>query len=282
MNGIEVKNVTKTFGDKDALRDVNLALDAGKIYGLLGRNGAGKSTLLNIIANRISATSGAVELSGESVWENAAAQRQIYLMSEQTLYPASMKIRDVFKWSAAFYPGFDMDYALLISEKFKLPLGKPVRSLSTGYNSIMKLIVALSCNAPYVLLDEPVLGLDANHRELFYTLLIEKYAANPFTVVLSTHLIEEAASLLEEVIIVKDGQIIRKESCEKLLASGYTVSGAAAQVDAFCAGKQVIGTDSLGGLKTAYILGLHPTEGAETLTISPLDLQRLFIRLTND
>ena len=105
---------------------------------------------------------------------------------------------------------------------FVLNTSSRISALSTGYLSIFKLVMALSVNVPYVLLDEPVLGLDANHRELFYRILLAKYGEKPFTVVLSTHLIEEVASIIEDVVILKEGKVIRNESREELLSKGYT------------------------------------------------------------
>ena len=282
MNCIEVKNVSKRFAETEALSQVCLRFEENKIYGLLGRNGAGKSTLLNIIANRIFADSGQVFINGMPAVENDRAQSLLYLMSEQTLYPEKMKIREVFKWTQNFYPSFDLAYAQNLAARFGLDTKKKVKALSTGYSSIFKIIVALSAGTPYILLDEPVLGLDAAHRELFYKVLIEKYSTDPCTVILSTHLIEEAAGVVEDIVIIKEGKIIQNQSCEALLSKGYTISGKAAAVDDFIRGKEIIGTDSLGGLKTAYILGALPEEEIPgDLELSRLDLQKLFVQLTN-
>jgi ABC-2 type transport system ATP-binding protein len=139
----------------------------------------------------------------------------------------------------------------------------------------------LSVNTPYILLDEPVLGLDANHRDMFYRILLEKYSTNPSTIIISTHLIEEVSAVIEDIVILKKGKIIKNESSEALLSNGYTVSGSAAVVDTFLVDKNVIGTDTLGGLKSAYILGKLEGEIPNGIEISKLDLQKLFIQLTN-
>lgn len=282
MTGIEVVNISKRFKDTVALDHVNLLFEEEKIYGLLGRNGAGKSTLLNIISNRIFPDEGQVLMNGVPVRENDQALEQIYLMSEKTLYPESMKIKEVFKWSKEFYKNFDTDFAMNMAEQFRLDVKKKVKGLSTGYTSIFKNIIALSVNVPFVFLDEPVLGLDANHRELFYKILIEKYSENPFAAVISTHLIEEVSSVIEDIVIIKNGQVIRSKTREELLSRGYTVSGNGALVDTYIRGKEVIGTDVLGGLKTAYIIGRPDRANLpKGLEITGLDLQKLFIQLTN-
>lgn len=282
MNCIEVKDVSKKFGNVEALSQISLRFEENKIYGLLGRNGAGKSTLLNLISNRIFADSGEILINDMPAAENDRAQSLLYLMSEQTLFPEKMKIRDAFKWTQNFYPSFDPAYAQNLAERFGLDTRKKIKTLSTGYTSIFKVIIALSVGTPYILLDEPVLGLDAGHRDLFYRILLETYGLRPCCIILSTHLIEEAAGVIEDIVIIKQGKIIENQSCESLLSKGYTVSGKASSVDAFIEGKTVMGTDMLGGLKTAYIMGtLDREQIPQELEISRLDLQKLFVQLTN-
>ncbi|MBC3795863.1 ABC transporter ATP-binding protein [Acetobacterium tundrae] len=283
MNGIEVNNITKRFGDTLALNQVSLKFEPNKIYGLLGRNGAGKSTLLNIITNRLFPDEGDIKIEGLASAENDEAQNKVYLMSEKNLYPDSMSCREVFKWSRMFYPNFDLEYAMELAKQFGLDINKKIKTLSTGFSSIFKIVIALSVNTPYVLFDEPILGLDANHREMFYKLLIKKYSLSPFTAIISTHLIEEVAMMLENVMIIKNGELLINESCETLLKSGYSVSGTAKQIDAFIMGKEVISIDALGGLKTATIIGAVDKNTIPLgLEMTGLDLQKFFIKLTNE
>ena len=281
--GIEIKNITKTFGSAPALSDSTLTFEPGRIYGLLGQNGAGKSTLLNLITNRIFPDHGTITVDGASVIENDRMLEKIFLMSEKNCYPEDMKINQALRWSEMFYPQFDKTYAYTLLDQFKLNPRKKIKSLSTGYTSIFKLINALSTNAPYLLLDEPVLGLDANHRELFYKLLLEKYIEQECTIILSTHLIEEIAHMIEDIVIIKNGRVIENTSKDELLAKGFTVSGKTSDVDAYiqnCKDKQILGFDTLGSLKTAYILG-SSQDVPTTLEISGMNLQKLFVQMTN-
>lgn len=282
MSCIEVQNLTKYYKGVKALENVNLRFDEGRIYGLLGRNGAGKSTLLKIISNRIFADSGCALLDGKKLAGNDKALGRIFLMNESNLYPQKMKVKDAFKLTKSFYPDFDHKYAEKLSELFSLDVKKKIRALSTGYGSIFKVIIALSVNTPFVFLDEPVLGLDANHRDLFYKTLIEKYAEKPFCCVISTHIIEEVSNVIEDVMIIEKGKVIKNQSRDSLLEIGYTVSGAASAVDSFGADKNIIGFDSIGGLKTIYISGkLNRSEIPPELEVSAMDLQKLFVKLTS-
>lgn len=282
MSQIAVKNVTMRYGNTLALDNVSLTIEEGKIYGLLGRNGAGKSTLLNLITNRIFPTEGEITIDGQPVLENDAVLGKVYCMSEQPLYPDSMTVRDVFKWTRVFYPNMDMEYARELAGKFSLNTGKKLKALSTGYTSIYKIIAALACNAPLLLLDEPVLGLDANYRDLFYRELIRMYSEKPRTIMISTHLIEEAADVIEHVFIIKNGKIIMNDTTQNMLTPGYTVTGPLARVDAFVTGRQVLGSDVLGGIKSAYLLGeLDAAQVPPDIEVSRMKLQNLFIHLTN-
>lgn len=281
MEAIRIHNVTKTFGDTTALNNVSLNFESGKIYGLLGRNGAGKSTLLNIISNRIFADEGEVFINDKNAVENDQAQKQIYMMSEKNLYPKSMKIKEVFQWTNDFYGCFDTEKAERLAKIFDLKLNNRVKELSTGYNSIFKLIIALCLDVNYVFLDEPVLGLDANHREVFYRLLLESYEEKQRTFIIATHLIEEISNLIEEIIIIDKGNLIIQKDVQELMDSGYSISGKASEVNEYCVGKHVIGEDLMGSLKTSYILGeVDKKSVIGTLEINKLNLQKLFIELT--
>lgn len=282
QQGIVVNDITKMFDANLALEHVSITFEAEKIYGLLGRNGAGKTTLLNLITNRLFANHGTITIDGLPAIENDYAQEKVYMMGEQNYYPENFTVRQVFDSAKLFYQQFDEEFADELCKRFELSPKKKIRELSTGYTSIYKVITALCINAPYILLDEPVLGLDANHRELFYRCLLEAYTKLPRTFIISTHLIEEVTNVIEDVVIMKEGKLLTYQTCEELLQCGFSVTGKASEVDAFVQGKEVIGCDSVGGLKTVSVLGkIDKKSIPASLEISNLDLQKLFIQLTN-
>ena len=279
---IELKNISKSFGGVHALSDVSLSFGGGKIYGLLGPNGAGKTTLLNIITNRLYADSGEVTIDGESAPGRDRALGKVYMMAEQNLFPDSMKVKAALKITADFIPSFDLELAMELAEKFGLPMNKKVKALSTGYSSIIRLVLALSAGTPYVIFDEPVLGLDAQHRDMFYRLLMEHCGGGGQTVILSTHLIQEAAPLIEHAVIIKGGKILRDASAEELTGAAHTVTGPAGLVDGYIAGRQVLNTTAIGRLKTACVEGEPDARVPAGLEVSAMGLQDYFISLMNE
>lgn len=270
-------NLTRKFGDTTALNGVNLCLDEPKIYGLLGRNGAGKTTLLRLITNYIQPTEGSITLDEQNVWENEKAQHQIFLVTE-TSYFAEMNAHKLIQLMSEIYPSFDKQQCLDYAKRFELDLNKKYTALSTGYKSVLRAVLSLSVHTPFLFLDEPTLGMDAFHRELFYKLLIESYSESPSCILLSTHLISEVEGLLENVIILDHGKVLIDESSEQLLAQGYCVSGRISDVDDYCSGKNIIGSSVVGGLKTTAVLG-EREQVPDTLEITGLSLQQLFVQL---
>ena len=287
MACIKISNLTKEYGKHRVLDNVSLTIEENKIYGLLGRNGAGKTTLLNLITNRIFQTEGTITIDDDNVVENGAALEKIYFMTELDLYPEGMKVKDLFKWTKEFYSNFDMDYAMKLSKKFGININKKFKELSTGYSSICKIIITLASGAEILIFDEPVLGLDANHRDMFYKELVANYIDEPKTIILSTHIIEEVSEILEKVIIIKDGKLLGDKEVESLLGGAYLVSGSSENVGKYIANKKCINIETIAGFKEATIIGELSEEdnnqikelGLET---SKVELQKLFIHLTGE
>lgn len=278
---LKINEVSKTYGKKKILDNVSVEIQPQKIYGLLGNNGAGKSTLLNIINNRIFSSEGTVSLFGENLINNEKALNKIYLMSEDNLYPPRMKIKTLFKLTEEFYGDFDWDLANKMLEEFELNSSKQISKLSTGYRSIAKLIVALCVPCDYIFLDEPVLGLDANHREVFYNFLLDTYQERLRTFVISTHLIEEISDLLENVIILKHGKVIADENVEEMIHNTYIISGSIEAVEALIEGTIILDKKTLGGAMTAYIKGDLTGKNMSDIKVASMTLQDYFKKLTN-
>ena len=286
MSSIVLTNACKKYGDTFALDNISLTIEENKIYGLLGRNGAGKTTLLNVINKRIFLNEGTISIDNKNLATDDDCLRKIYFMTEQNLYPESIKVKDLFNWTGEFYPNFDMPYALELSKKFELNINKKVKELSTGYSSICKIINTMASGAEILMFDEPVLGLDANHRDMFYKELMKSYIEKPKTIIISTHLIEEVAQLLERIVIIADGKIIVDEDVEELLKGSYCVSGLNKNVDTYIKDKNCISVDEMAAFKSAVILGEDGDVEKECqkkldLEVSKVELQKLFIHLTN-
>ena len=283
VNELMVNHVTKRYRRHTVIDEVNFNLAPAKIYGLLGRNGAGKSTLLNIITNRIFPTSGMVAMGPQNVNNNDEELGKIYLMSESNMYPKTTRVKRMLADADSFYGKFDFANARRMLGQFGINEKARFSNLSTGQKTAVKITIALNVNAPYVLLDEPTLGLDVNYRETFYRELLRTYSEKPRTFVLSTHLISEVQQLVEDVLILHEGKIIVNEPVEELLGRAFLVSGPAQLVDEYTAGQTTTDSQTIGNLKETAVIGeldaLRPIP--DQVQIKHLDLQRTFTALTN-
>ena len=281
-------DLVKTYGHKVAVDHVSLALEKGKIYGLIGRNGAGKTTLLSLLSAQSPATGGSVTLDGAPVWENREALAHICFSRELNITPesglGSIRVREYLRIASDYYPFWDDALARRLVEAFQLPEKERMRKLSKGMLSMITIIVALASKADFTFLDEPVAGLDVVAREQFYQLLLEEYGATGRTFVISTHIIEEAADVLEDVVIIHGGRIRMTANTQQLLERAWYISGRAEDVDAAAAGLEIHQIQSMGRGKSVVVL----LKDGETLrrdvdvTVQPMSLQKVFVALCGE
>ena len=282
---VEADDLTKRFGDLTAIDRISFSLEAGKIYGLLGRNGSGKTTLLRLLTAQLFATGGKLLVFGEQPYENRRVLSQLCFIQENQKYPKRWRVGDVLAMAASCFPRWDADYARSLSKDFQLPLRKRVRTLSRGMLSALGIVVGLASRASLTIFDEP-LGLDVVARSLFYKRLLADYVEHPRTIVVSTHLIDEVSRFLEHVLVLDQGRLIIDEEAEALRTSAFTVTGSASQVATFIAGKTQIGGEQLGSLVSATLLGNADAgerreAAALGLEVTPVSLQQLLIHLTS-
>ncbi|HYP74061.1 MAG TPA: ABC transporter ATP-binding protein [Microbacterium sp.] len=282
---IEAQHLTKRYKETVALDDVSLSLDENVIYGLLGRNGAGKTTLMSILTAQNFPTSGAARVFGENPYENARVLQRICFVRESQRYPDDANATHALRMARMFFPRWDQDFAERLVADFRLPLKTRIKKLSRGQLSAVGVIIGLASRAEITFFDEPYLGLDAVARQIFYDRLVEDYTEHPRTVILSSHLIDEVANLIERVIVIDGGRILMDEETDAVRGRASTVVGDASAVEAFVTGREVIHRESLGRVVSVTVLGeLDAADraaiAAAGLDLAPVSLQQLIVRLT--
>jgi ABC-2 type transport system ATP-binding protein len=271
--------VTMRFRDQVALDDVSAVLEQDTITGLLGRNGAGKTTLMQLLTGHRVPTSGRVEVFGGRPFENDAVLSQMAFIKEGQRYPDHFRVRDALQAAAMLFPNWDDDLAQSLLRDFDLPEKRTIKKLSRGMNSAVGIIIGLASRAPLTLFDEPYLGLDAVARQLFYDRLLADYAEHPRTVVLSTHLIEEIASLLERVLLIDRGRVLLDTDAESLRGEAVAVTGPAEAVERFAAGHRELHRERIGGSLRVTLTGARDRY-EPGLDFEPVSLQQLVVRAT--
>ncbi|MCR5742826.1 MAG: ABC transporter ATP-binding protein [Lachnospiraceae bacterium] len=217
---LEIKNVSKKFGFKEALSDINLSIDRGHIVGLFGANGAGKTVLMKCIMGYLN-HEGSITLDGEKI-TCKNVDKISFGTCEHSFFPrlTALEHREFLKEQ---FPKFNEKRFDVLMEFFNLPPKRKLRFLSTGQKNQFETIMALSQGADYIILDEPFSGNDLLNREDLYKLIIGLLEPNE-TIIMSTHLIEEIKGFVDMAILIKDGKIIENVSVEELNEQGVDLT----------------------------------------------------------
>jgi ABC-2 type transport system ATP-binding protein len=279
---ISVTGLTRRYPDQVALDDVSLTVGARTITGLLGRNGAGKTTLLRILAGQEFPSSGSVQVLGAAPADNEDVRRRVVLVREDQVYP-DFTVSHALRAASFWYPNWDAGLASSLLKDFGLRTGKAVKRLSRGQRSGLGITIGLAARAEVTMFDEPYTGLDAVARQFFYDRLLADYADVPRTILLSTHLIDEAAALFENVIVIDRGRVALDMAADGLRGMVTAVSGPALAVDFFTEGRPVWERRALGSQASVVMVRQVSDEDRERarslgLDLTPLSLPQMVVR----
>jgi ABC-2 type transport system ATP-binding protein len=287
---ISLTSLTRRYGDQLALDGITVDVEGPAITGLLGRNGAGKTTLMRIIAGQEFPTSGAVKVLGASPIENDAVLSRMVLVREDQVFP-NLEVGEALRVASWFHPHWSAELAESLLTGFELPPNRRIDRLSRGMRSALGIVIGLAARAEVTLFDEPYAGLDAVARQLFSDRLLADYTEHPRTVLLSTHLIDEAAPLMERVLMLDHGRLVLDAAADDVRGSATIVSGPAPSVEDFVAGRVTWDRRRMGGHETVVVTGLlddGDQARARTLHLGlePLSLQQVMVhtagRAVND
>lgn len=273
---IELKQVTKQYGQATVLKNITLSIEEPGIYCLLGRNGAGKTTLLKSIAGYQNITSGSIQVDGKAITTSTLDTGVSYI--ENFAKHFNLPVQKLLRIASEVNPNYDYDFAAEMMDRFELEEKKKFRHLSLGMKTMVSTIICLASNKDVILLDEPVLGFDALMRVEFYDMLTESFQKHPRIILVSTHIIEEIAKTIQKLILIDRGSVRFFDTLQAVETKAFCISGLQKDVEAATKGRNVIGQDVVGGLVTSYIFD-NPPEETGSLEIRPLSLQEFFIQM---
>lgn len=277
---LSLNNITKKYDDTIALDNINLTIEPGKIYGLIGRNGAGKTTMLKLIANMLSPTNGKIIYNKNII----RTSYDICFGRDYNHYFTTQKVKAILDIASRVFPDWDYNLEKELIELFELPIKKTYMKISKGMQTITSIIIAMCSNSQLILLDEPYAGLDPINRDSFYKLLREKYLNGEKTVILSSHLIKEIEGYFQKAIIINKGNILVNEDMENIYEKSFAVICDEHIRKELIATKNVIDEDVISSQYTLYIYDTftkneqvkYISKGAQ---IKGMDLQKLLISL---
>ena len=213
---LEVRNLTKTFGSFTALKELNMTIPKGAVYGLVGPNGAGKTTIIRHITGIYRPDSGGVTIDGQDIWENPEAKGKIGFIPDDLFFFNSASIEDMRKYYRGLYPRFDDELFEKIGQAFDLPRKSPIRKFSKGMKKQAAFWLTVSCRPELLVLDEPVDGLDPVMRRQIMGLILADVAEYGTTVLVSSHNLRELEDICDHVGIMDKGRMLLERSLEDM------------------------------------------------------------------
>lgn len=220
---LEIKGISKSYGKKEALNNINLSIERGKIIGLLGPNGSGKTTLIKLINGLLTPNKGEITVNGNKIGNES--RLAVSYLPDKTYLPDWMKVSDIFKMFTDFYGNFEIEKARDMLGRLNISEGERLKALSKGNKEKVQLILVMSRNAKLYLLDEPIGGVDPAARDYILNTIITTY--NPdASVIISTHLISDIEKVLDEAIFIDRGQIVLHDTVDNIRENmGKSVDG---------------------------------------------------------
>lgn len=273
---ISINGLTKSYGSKKVVSDVNLTVKAGQILGLVGPNGAGKSTCLQSLLG-LSNFSGDIDVLGYNPrTQRAEMLNEVAYISDVAVLPKWLKVEQALAYMADIHSNFNREKAELFLAKTNIEHAAKVKTLSKGMVTQLHLALILAIDAKVLVLDEPTLGLDILTRHQFYNHLLEDFYSEEKCIIVTTHQIEEIEHILTDVAFIQNGELVLNESVEdmrerfKLLAVTNEYLAQAKEL-------KPIHTNSLMGLTTMLFDRINTEDLQPFGSISSPSLADIFI-----
>ncbi len=253
MMVIQCNILSKKFGHSEVLKGLSFSIEENKITGLIGRNGAGKTTLLKLMAGFSQPSSGEITVFSEIPFNNLKVSQNMIFIDDNMVLPQSLNLAETLEAVGQFYPNWDNQLANRLFNYFSFNPKQRHQNLSKGMKSTFNMIIGLVARCPLTIFDEPTTGMDAAIRKDFYRALLKDYLDHPRTIVLSSHLLSEIDELLEDVILIKNGEKHLHMSVEELNQLAIGLSGKTQLVEEWTERKNVLYRKTV-GVDSSYVV----------------------------
>lgn len=220
---IELKNTVKKFDSYTALDGVDLKIEKGTAFGLLGSNGAGKSTILRLISGIYKQDSGDVLIDGEPVYDNVSAKEKVFFINDETVQFGNYTLKSLKDYYKSYYTNFSEEMFEELRKSVSLPLDKKINTFSKGMKRQAIVIIGLACKTDYLLLDEAFDGLDPTMRIIVKRMLIDAMLDRQMTAIISSHNLKEINEVCDKAALIHDGKIIFSRELDSITTSVHKI-----------------------------------------------------------
>ena len=284
---IEIKNVTKRFGEYEAVSHMNLSIGNGIVYGLLGTNGAGKSTLLRMIAGVIQPDEGVVLLDNVNVYDNPEAKSKMFYISDDQYFFAHSSGAEMVKYYSAVYENFDMEQFEQLTETLSLDKKRKIDTFSKGMKKQMSIVLGVCAKTEYLLCDETFDGLDPVMRQAIKSLFAKEMSERTFTPIIASHNLREIEDICDNIGLLHKGGVILSKELDEVKVGMHKIQCVfknEGEYEKFTQACKVVSTKQTGSMYTITVNGSREEVEAKLASVDtifcetlPLTLEEIFI-----
>lgn len=220
---IELKNTTKKFDSYTALDNVNLKIEKGTAFGLLGSNGAGKSTILRLLSGIYKQENGEVLIDGESVYDNVSAKQKVFFINDETVQFGNFTLKSLKNYYKSYYQNFSEEMFEDLRKRINLPLDKKINKFSKGMKRQAIVIIGLACKTDYLLLDEAFDGLDPTMRIIVKKMLVDAMLDRQLTPIISSHNLREINEVCDTAALLHNGKILFSRELDDVTSNVHKI-----------------------------------------------------------
>lgn len=213
---IEINNLYKNLGNKEILKNINLKIEKGSIFGIIGSNGSGKTTLINTIVGAYKADSGSIEIMEEDIYENINMKEEIAFVEDENSIFSNYKVKDVISFYSRAYKNFNKEKFNALNDIFKIDEKYRISKLSRGMKKILFIMIGFSIMPKIIILDEPTIGLDPLIKNQFINLILEEVAERNTTILITSHNLDELERICDSIAIINKGEIKYTSSLDNI------------------------------------------------------------------
>ena len=220
---IKITNLSKSYGDKKVLEDLNCTIKTGSIYGLIGANGAGKSTLLRIIMGIFQKNSGSIEIDGKEISDSEEFKQKLVFVPDDLFFFKNYSINDMVIFYSKLYKNFDKEFAIKMFDKLKLNRKQKIQTFSKGMKRQTALVCALATNADYMFFDETFDGIDPVVRNYMKKVIAEQMEKKETTIIMTSHNLRELEDICDNLGLLHKGGILFESDIDSLKTNMFKI-----------------------------------------------------------
>ena len=220
---IKITNLSKSYGDKKVLEDLNCTIKTGSIYGLIGANGAGKSTLLRIIMGIFQKNSGSIEIDGKEISDSEEFKQKLVFVPDDLFFFKNYSINDMVIFYSKLYKNFDKEFAIKMFDKLKLNRKQKIQTFSKGMKRQTALVCALATNADYMFFDETFDGIDPVIRNFMKKVIAEQMEKKETTIIMTSHNLRELEDICDNLGLLHKGGILFESDIDSLKTNMFKI-----------------------------------------------------------